>query len=166
MNHLFSVGVAGGQLGRHLSASRRPIGRRWLHRAAAPNSARARLQQQPNRPRWRRGRVHGAGGTTATDCLRDADSLDSAQRDAGPAARARQVLRLANRINRERAYATPVRVGAAGGIGTPDAAVAAFSLGAAYVVTGSINQASVEANTSPAAKRLRRPDPACKAHHW
>lgn len=47
-----------------------------------------------------------------------------------------------------------VRVGAAGGIGTPGAACAAFAMGAAYVVTGSINQASVEAAQSEATKRL------------
>lgn len=47
-----------------------------------------------------------------------------------------------------------VRIGAAGGIGTPQAAFAAFSLGAAYIVTGSVNQACVEAGTSTAAKAL------------
>ena len=45
-------------------------------------------------------------------------------------------------------YPQKIRVGAAGGIGTPSAALAAFSLGAAYVVSGSINQACVEAGTS------------------
>lgn len=47
-----------------------------------------------------------------------------------------------------------VRLGAAGGLGTPTAVAAAFSLGAAYVVTGSINQTAVEAGTSEASKRL------------
>ncbi len=41
-------------------------------------------------------------------------------------------------------YERPVRVGAAGGIGTPTAVASAFALGAAYVLTGSINQACVE----------------------
>ena len=45
-------------------------------------------------------------------------------------------------------YACPPRVGAAGGIGTPHAVAAAFAMGAAYVVTGSINQSCVEAATS------------------
>ena len=45
-------------------------------------------------------------------------------------------------------------VGAAGGIADPCSAVAAFSMGAAYVVTGSINQACVEARTSVAVKKL------------
>ncbi|WP_413206111.1 PfaD family polyunsaturated fatty acid/polyketide biosynthesis protein [Rhodospirillum sp. A1_3_36] len=45
-----------------------------------------------------------------------------------------------------------VRIGAAGGIGTPAAVAAAFGLGADYVVTGSINQACVEAGTSAIVK--------------
>lgn len=46
------------------------------------------------------------------------------------------------------------RVGAAGGIGTPVAALGAFMMGADYVVTGSINQACVETATSPHAKEM------------
>lgn len=64
------------------------------------------------------------------------------------------LLALRDRVQREFGYATPIRVGAAGGIGTPAAAAAAFALGASYVVTGSINQASLEADQSDAAKRL------------
>ncbi|MGU3493767.1 ACP S-malonyltransferase [Xanthobacteraceae bacterium A53D] len=52
------------------------------------------------------------------------------------------------------AYANAPRVGAAGGIGTPHGALAAFMLGADYVLTGSINQCSVEAGTSDAVKDL------------
>ncbi|NVB40738.1 PfaD family polyunsaturated fatty acid/polyketide biosynthesis protein [Pseudenhygromyxa sp. WMMC2535] len=44
--------------------------------------------------------------------------------------------------------AAKIRVGAAGGIGTPWAAAAAFAMGAAYLVTGTINQACVESGTS------------------
>ncbi|MBH0776522.1 PfaD family polyunsaturated fatty acid/polyketide biosynthesis protein [Nocardia bovistercoris] len=50
--------------------------------------------------------------------------------------------------------AAAVRVGAAGGIGTPAAAAAAFALGAAYVVTGSVNQAAREADQSETTKKL------------
>ena len=42
-------------------------------------------------------------------------------------------------------YATRLRVGAAGGIATPASAAAAFAMGAAYILTGTINQACVEA---------------------
>ena len=45
-------------------------------------------------------------------------------------------------------FDSPLRVGLAGGIATPHAAAAAFSMGAAYILTGSINQAAVEADTS------------------
>ncbi|MEV6123261.1 PfaD family polyunsaturated fatty acid/polyketide biosynthesis protein [Streptomyces sp. NPDC052077] len=47
-----------------------------------------------------------------------------------------------------------VRVGAAGGIGTPEGAAAAFVMGADFVLTGSVNQCTVEAGTSDAAKDL------------
>ena len=46
------------------------------------------------------------------------------------------------------------RVGAAGGLGTPAALWGAFAIGADYVLTGSVNQASVEAGTSNIAKRM------------
>ncbi|MBL4837436.1 MAG: ACP S-malonyltransferase [Kordiimonadaceae bacterium] len=48
----------------------------------------------------------------------------------------------------------PIFVGAGGGIGTPEAAAAVFMLGADYVVTGSINQCTVEAGTSDAVKDM------------
>ncbi|QFQ28665.1 ACP S-malonyltransferase [Bacillus thuringiensis] len=51
-------------------------------------------------------------------------------------------------------YKKRIRVGAAGGIGTPTAAMAAFMLGADFIVTGSINQCTIEADTSDAAKDL------------
>jgi trans-AT polyketide synthase, acyltransferase and oxidoreductase domains len=51
-------------------------------------------------------------------------------------------------------YDKRIRVGAAGGIGTPHAAAAAFVMGADFILTGSINQCTVEAGTSDAAKDL------------
>ena len=51
-------------------------------------------------------------------------------------------------------YVQPVRIGAAGGIGTPEAALAAFTLGAAYVVTGSVNQSCVESGASEHTRNL------------
>ncbi|MFN0221836.1 MULTISPECIES: ACP S-malonyltransferase [Paenibacillus] len=64
------------------------------------------------------------------------------------------ILKLRDEMMQKHGYAKKVRVGAAGGIGTPDAALAAFSLGADFIVTGSINQCTVEANTSPEVKNL------------
>jgi PfaD family protein len=51
---------------------------------------------------------------------------------------------LRDQVVAERGYHRPIRVGAAGGLGTPGAVAAAFALGASYVLTGSINQACVE----------------------
>ncbi len=51
-------------------------------------------------------------------------------------------------------YAVRVRIGAAGGIATPASVAAAFAMGAAYVVTGSINQATLEAGTSDRVRQL------------
>ncbi|GCB43492.1 ACP S-malonyltransferase [Streptomyces sp. NL15-2K] len=47
-----------------------------------------------------------------------------------------------------------VHVGAAGGIGTPEAAAAALVLGAEFLVTGSVNQCTVEAATSAEVKDM------------
>lgn len=51
-------------------------------------------------------------------------------------------------------YNKCISVGAAGGIGTPQAAAAAFILGADFIMTGSINQCTVEAGTSEDVKDL------------
>ena len=47
-----------------------------------------------------------------------------------------------------------VRIGAAGGIGTPEAAAAVLTMGADFVLTGSINQCTVEADTSDLVKDM------------
>lgn len=52
------------------------------------------------------------------------------------------------------AYPRHIPVGLGGGIATPAAAAAAFSMGAGYVVTGSINQACVEAGVCEAVRRM------------
>jgi PfaD family protein len=54
---------------------------------------------------------------------------------------------------RHKAYPR-IRIGAAGGLGDPNAVAAAFALGADYVLTGSVNQSSPEANLSSDAKTL------------
>ena len=51
-------------------------------------------------------------------------------------------------------YAAPLRVGAAGGLGTPWALLAAQEAGADYFVTGSINQSCLESGLAPAAREL------------
>jgi len=64
------------------------------------------------------------------------------------------LLALRDRLSREYGYQMPLRVGAAGGIATPRSAAAAFAMGAAYIVTGSINQACVESGSSDAVRRM------------
>ncbi len=64
------------------------------------------------------------------------------------------IARQRDRIAQQYDAAASIRLGAAGGLGTPEAIASAFSLGAAFVLTGSINQASVEAAQSQASKEL------------
>lgn len=51
-------------------------------------------------------------------------------------------------------FQTAVRIGAAGGVSTPTSALAAFMMGAAYIGTGSINQACLESGASEHTKKL------------
>lgn len=51
-------------------------------------------------------------------------------------------------------YEEQLHVGLGGGISTPESAAAAFSMGAAYVLTGSVNQSCIEAGTSDMVKKL------------
>ena len=64
------------------------------------------------------------------------------------------ILELRDEIQRKYGYEKPVRIGVAGGIATPQSALAAFMMGAAYIVTGSINQSCIEAGTSEYTKKL------------
>jgi PfaD family protein len=51
-------------------------------------------------------------------------------------------------------YTKKIRIGLGGGISTPESLLAAFVMGADYVVTGSINQSCVEAGTSVEVKKI------------
>jgi trans-AT polyketide synthase, acyltransferase and oxidoreductase domains len=64
------------------------------------------------------------------------------------------IIALRDEIQAKYNYPQTVRVGAGGGIGTPAAALAAFMLGADYIVTGSINQSCVEAGASEHTRTL------------
>ena len=64
------------------------------------------------------------------------------------------MLQLKRAIEQKFAYAEPICMGLAGGIGTPDAAAAAFMMGADFILTGSINQCTVDAGTSDDVKAL------------
>ncbi|HLP62594.1 MAG TPA: ACP S-malonyltransferase, partial [Candidatus Deferrimicrobium sp.] len=64
------------------------------------------------------------------------------------------MIKLRDEMMEKYKYPVKIRIGAAGGIGTPEAASASFILGADFIVTGSINQCTVEAETSDAVKDL------------
>jgi PfaD family protein len=64
------------------------------------------------------------------------------------------LLALRDRLQAQHRYEQPLRVGAAGGIATPASAAAAFAMGAAYVLTGSVNQACVESGSSDAVRAM------------
>jgi trans-AT polyketide synthase/acyltransferase/oxidoreductase domain-containing protein len=64
------------------------------------------------------------------------------------------MLALRDELQAKYGYRQTIRVGAAGGISTPAAALAAFMMGAAYIVTGTVNQACVEAGTSEHTRKL------------
>ncbi|MBA2807333.1 ACP S-malonyltransferase [Streptomyces sp. KM273126] len=65
---------------------------------------------------------------------------------------AMQALRL--QAQEEHGYAEPICLGLAGGLGTPSAVAAALMLGADYVLTGSINQCTVESAMSDVVKDI------------
>lgn len=64
------------------------------------------------------------------------------------------IVRLRDELQKQYQFARPIRIGAAGGISTPESALGAFMMGAAYIVTGSVNQACVEAGTSEHVRQL------------
>jgi PfaD family protein len=64
------------------------------------------------------------------------------------------VIALRDRLQAQYQYTNPLRVGAAGGIATPASAAAAFAMGAAYVVTGTVNQACVESGSSNIVRQM------------
>ena len=61
---------------------------------------------------------------------------------------------MAQEIGKRAGYEQRFTVGLAGGIGTPAAAAASFMMGADFILTGSINQCTVEAGISDEVKDL------------
>lgn len=64
------------------------------------------------------------------------------------------IIKLKNEYVQRYPYVRFVNIGSGGSIGTPEAAAAAFFLGADFILTGSINQCSVEAGTSDEVKEM------------
>jgi trans-AT polyketide synthase/acyltransferase/oxidoreductase domain-containing protein len=51
-------------------------------------------------------------------------------------------------------YTRPIRLGAAGGLGTPTALAAAFALGASFALTGTVNQACIESGLDHSGRKM------------
>ncbi len=64
------------------------------------------------------------------------------------------IIALRDRLQAQFKYAVTPRVGLAGGIATPSSVAGAFAMGAAYVVTGSVNQACVESGSSDGVRKM------------
>ena len=64
------------------------------------------------------------------------------------------IIALRDEVQAQYNFSPALRVGAGGGIGTPEATLAAFNMGAAYIVLGSVNQACVEAGASEYTRKL------------
>ncbi len=64
------------------------------------------------------------------------------------------ILRLRDDLAATYGYTRPIRVGAAGGLGTPAAVASAFQMGAAYVLTGAVNESSVQSGLDESGRRL------------
>ena len=64
------------------------------------------------------------------------------------------MLALRDELQEKYQFEQPVRVGAAGGISTPASALAAFAMGAAFICTGTVNQACVESGACEHTKAL------------
>lgn len=64
------------------------------------------------------------------------------------------ILAQKEQFQQQYAYRDRLRVGLGGGIATPASAAAAFSMGAAYLVTGSVNQACIESGTCDEVRQM------------
>jgi len=64
------------------------------------------------------------------------------------------IMALKNRLAAKFGYDRTLFVGLGGGIATPESTAAAFAMGAAYVLIGSLNQACVEAATSDVVRKM------------
>ncbi|MBT8420973.1 MAG: PfaD family polyunsaturated fatty acid/polyketide biosynthesis protein [Gammaproteobacteria bacterium] len=61
---------------------------------------------------------------------------------------------LRDRLVNQYGFSRPVRLGVAGGLGTPQSVAAAFAMGAAYVLVGSVHQSAMESGLSESARNL------------
>jgi len=89
----------------------------------------------------------------AEDIIVEADSGGHTDNQALPALFP-TILTLRDELTATHGYTRAIRVGAAGGLGCPSAIAAAFSLGASFVLTGSVNQGAVESGLSAEGREM------------
>jgi trans-AT polyketide synthase/acyltransferase/oxidoreductase domain-containing protein len=135
---------------------------RILAKVAQPEVARAFMQPAPPaiiEELLRSGRITtgeaelGRLIPVAQDICVEADSGGHTERGVAYALMP-VILALRDAMMAQYQYRSRIRVGAAGGIGSPHAAAAAFIMGADFIMTGSINQCTREAGTSESAKDI------------
>jgi len=64
------------------------------------------------------------------------------------------MLNLRDEMMAQHTYDDPINVGLGGGIATPESAAAAFAMGAAYILTGTVNQACRESGSSDMVRQM------------
>ena len=64
------------------------------------------------------------------------------------------IMALRDQMQKKYGFTQRLRVGLAGGIATPSSAAAGFSMGAAYVMVGSVNQACIESGTTDEVREM------------
>lgn len=64
------------------------------------------------------------------------------------------IMNLRDTLAGEFGYTRPIRLGAAGSLGTPVSVAAAYSLGAAFVLIGTVHQAAIESGVSDNSRKL------------
>ncbi|MEC8024964.1 MAG: PfaD family polyunsaturated fatty acid/polyketide biosynthesis protein [Myxococcota bacterium] len=89
----------------------------------------------------------------AEDIIVEADSGGHTDNQALPALFP-MICSLRDELTQAHGYYRPIRIGAAGGLGCPSAVAAAFGMGAAFVLTGSVNQGAVESGLDESGRVL------------
>ena len=64
------------------------------------------------------------------------------------------IMNLRDTLSEEFAYTRPIRLGAAGSLGTPVSVAAAYALGAAFVLIGTVHQSAIESGVSDNSRNL------------
>ncbi len=64
------------------------------------------------------------------------------------------IMTLRDRLTIEYGYDRPIRLGAAGSLGTPVSVAAAYALGASFVLVGTVHQSAIESGVSDSSRKL------------